>query len=95
MQNSEAEDGAVKEEARRREIIKGNATNGGTVARTPVRSAQRQFQPFGFAQPNLTATIGTRDKEANPYWRLIELGTASPEAPGAASNPPMGRELAD
>lgn len=31
MQNSEAEDGAdepVKEEARRREIIKGNATNG-------------------------------------------------------------------
>lgn len=49
MQNSEVEDGAdepVKEEARSREIIKGNATNGGTVAHTPICSAQSRFHPF-------------------------------------------------
>lgn len=65
--NSDVEDGVdepVEEEARSSEIIKGNTTNG---VQWCTRPAQRQFHPFGFAQPNLTATIGTRDKEANPY----------------------------
>lgn len=48
MQNSEAEDGAdepVKEEARRREIIKGNATNGVRYGRAYARALGTKTVP--------------------------------------------------